>query len=418
MDLSDVIYFIVAFISLVFSYKFTIIQKSYQSLSSLKLQKLEEQNVENYSIVKSNFENIESINLVSLFLDYLFNMLAGTMVCLFFYHHYDNIGIVIGIFISIVFVLVFGELLPSSIAVQKYEEIVVRDAKLARIINGVFKPIVGLFSKFANLFVNLFGGNRNYVEPLITEDDFKNAVSLSVKEGILDRSEVDIIENIMDFSESLAKDIMTPRTDIVAIDIDSSFDEIFDVIKTENFSRMPVYETDLDNIIGIFHIKDIFEFDQEKSLRGQVDLLRQPFYTYEYKPVSKLFNEMRHKKVSFTVVNNEYGGTEGIITTEDLLERIVGSIVDEYDDEDDEEIIKLTDNEYIVDGSMNLDDLNHFFNLELDSEEVDSIAGYLIERVDRFPKVNEVFNIDNIAFIIKETSKNRIDKILMRIDNE
>ena len=219
----------------------------------------------------------------------------------------------------------------------------------------------------------------------------------------------------MDFRDSYAKDIMTPRTDIVAIDIESSYSEIIDLICKENFSRMPVYEDNIDNIIGILNVKDLFMMNKHKSLKENKSFFKKPYFTYEYKEVSSLFSDMRAHKISVAIVADEYGGTTGMITIEDLIEKIVGAINDEYDNEDDEDIIKLGPNKFLVDGAMNLDDLNQLTGLGLESTEFDSIGGFIIEKIDRFPKKNEVIILDNLKFTVKKTSKNRIDKVLLEI---
>ena len=178
---------------------------------------------------------------------------------------------------------------------------------------------------------------------------------------------------------------------------------------------MPVYEDNIDNIIGILNVKDLFMMNKHKSLKENKSFFKKPYFTYEYKEVSSLFSDMRAHKISVAIVADEYGGTTGMITIEDLIEKIVGAINDEYDNEDDEDIIKLGPNKYLVDGAMNLDDLNQLTGLELESTEFDSIGGFIIEKIDRFPKKNEVIILDNLKFTVKKTSKNRIDKVLLEI---
>ena len=275
-------------------------------------------------------------------------------------------------------------------------------------------PSVKLINAISKLFIR-FIGDKNYVEPLITKDELIDAVSISAEQGIIDQEESDMINNLMGFKSSFAKDVMTPRTDIIAIDVESNYDEIIEVVKREAFSRMPVYEDDIDNILGVLHVKDLITLDRDCVLKDNLNILKPIYYTYEFKPISQLFNELRNQKLSVAIVNDEYGGTEGIITVEDLVEKIVGSISDEYDEEDDEDYIKISKKKYLIDGSMNLDDFNQKFSTELRSDEIDTIAGYIIENLDRFPKTGENITIKDLNFTIASSKKNRIEKLVLNL---
>lgn len=408
------IYLIGALIFLFFSYKFTLIENAFLSLSSPRLQRMEDLEYKNLQLIKvlSKDNRLYSTTLIG---DYISNSFCAIFFAVFFYEFLSYWGLLLGAIIAIFLIILVGETYPRAMGTQNYEKVTVKNAKFMKFFMTVYRPISFLIQFFSSLFINISGGDHNYREPLITEDDLKDTISLGMEEGIIDKKESYMIENVMDFRESYAKDIMTPRTDIIAVELDSTYDEIIALVSEENYSRMPVYDDTIDDIVGILNVKDLFHMDTTKPLRENPDIIKKPFFTFEYKPTYILFNEMQAKKLTVAIVSDEYGGTEGLITMEDLIERIVGSISDEYDDEDDEDIIKQDKNEYLVDGSMNLDDLNQILHLDLKSEEFDSVAGLMIEKLDYIPKEGEEVTIDNIILRVEKSSKKRIEKILVRL---
>lgn len=404
------------FLSLVFlylSYKFTLIENAFLALNSIKLAKMEEEGIKNYDLIYK-LTSDEELFPTTLIVDYFSNALCQIFLSIFFYMAFGPIYVILGIFLSVLLVITIGESFPRNYAKNAYPKILSKNVRLVYYAIIIFRPLALLISKISQIILKL-SGNGDLKEPLITEDDLIDAMTRGKKEGILDHNESLMIENVMEFRDSYAKDIMTPRTDIIAIDIESTYHEIIDIICRENFSRMPVYEENIDNIIGILNVKDLFMMDQNKSLRENTSYFKKPYFTYEYKEISKLFSDMRSGKISVAIVTDEYGGTCGMITIEDLIEKIVGTISDEYDDEDDEDIIKLGPGKYLVDGTMNLDELNQITGLDLESEEIDSIGGFIIEKIDRFPKKGEVIKFDKGKCIVKEVSKNRIEKILLEV---
>ena len=223
--------------------------------------------------------------------------------------------------------------------------------------------------------------------------------------------EREIINNVFEFGDMQAKEAMVQRLDIVAIDMEDSYEEIIDLFKTEKLSRMPVYEETIDDIIGILNIKDIiFLSDEEIENFDIKKYMREAFFTYEFKKITQLLEEMKKDKSQMAIVVDEYGGTAGLITIEDLVEVIVGDIEDEYDEEEDE-IQVISPNEFLVDGSTKISDVNEILNIELESEEFDSIGGYIIGYIRHIPEENEIIEMDNIKFNIESVDKNRIKKI-------
>lgn len=399
---------------LILSFEFTLIENAFLTLSGFKLKNLEENGVKNFDTIKKLYENQKFYSYIMLN-DYISNIIASICLSGFLYSIAGVTGLIASFFIAPILVVSVGELWPKSMGAQRYEKVLEKRAPFINVIIKISTPLLMLVNGISMILIKLTGGDKDYKEPLITEDEIFDAVSLGYEEGILNKSESLIIENVMDFKDSIAKDIMTPRTDIVAVNINSTYDEIVKIVQEESFSRMPVYDEDLDDIVGILHVKDLLKYDSGFILKNHKDILKIPFYTFEYKPIASLFNEMRLKRISVAIVTDEYGGTEGILTIEDLIERIVGSISDEYDLDEDDDIIKIAPKEYLVDGSMNLDELDRLLDLNLKSDENDSIAGYIIEKLDRFPTQGEVLNIDEIKFIVHKCTKNRIEKLIIKL---
>ncbi len=408
----DYIYLLLALVAMYFSYLFTLIENAYLALGSVKLSKLEDLEVKNISIIKKlvKKENIYSSTLI---LDYFSNSLAIIFTSIFFYKILGNLGIVLGVLISTISVIIFGESLPRNLGKKNYEEIVPKYAKFLNFFIAFLRPLSLFITFLSQSIIKIVIKDRDYKAPLITEDDLIDAMDLGMEEGIINENESKMIQNVIDFKDNYAKDIMTPRTDIVAIEIDESYEDIIEKISEYSYSRMPVYEDNLDNIVGILNVKDIFHMDRSKSLEENKSLFKKPFFTFEYKPTGTLFSEMRQNKLSVAIVTDEYGGTEGMITFEDIFEKIVGQISDEYDTEDDEDILQLGPKKYIIDASINIDEINQRFGTELECQEFDSLGGYIIENIDRFPKLNEVIKIDDLNFTIIKKTKNRIEKILV-----
>lgn len=220
-----------------------------------------------------------------------------------------------------------------------------------------------------------------------------------------------MINNVVDFGDSLAKDVMVPRIDMVSVPSDITYDELRLAFKTDMYSRLPVYEETKDNVIGIVTLKDFFKYEGSREAFQIRELLRAPYFTYEYQKTSDLLIQMRENSINITIVLDEYGATAGIITLEDLLEEIVGEIRDEYDEDEVDSIQKLDSDEYLVDGSTRLDDINEAFGCHIESDDYDSIAGHMISILEHIPKEGEEITEDSIRFVIEKMDKNRIDTI-------
>ena len=313
--------------------------------------------------------------------------------------------------IMTILVLIFGEITPKSIAKQNSEKVALRVSKIINIVVKVFRPFIFIFTAISSLFIRLLGGDPKATEPFITEEELKTMVGVSEEEGVLEDVEKEMIFNVFEFADSQVKDVMVQRVDVVAVDMNATYDEVIDIIKTEQFSRIPVYNQTIDDVIGILNVKDlIIAFESKENFKVS-DYMREPYYTYEFKKITELFNEMKNTRNHMAVVLDEYGGNVGIVTIEDLIEEVVGEIEDEYDDEVDDEIIVVKEDEYIVDGSARLDHIAELIGVTMESEEFDSVGGLVIGELGRFPEQNEEVEMNNIKFIVEEIDKNRIKKV-------
>lgn len=322
----------------------------------------------------------------------------------------SGLGVGIATGIMTLLVLIFGEITPKSLSTQNAQKIALLVVRPISIVVIIFNPVVKILMLITNGLIRLLGGNPNDTKPFITADELKTIVTVSHEEGVLETEEKDMIVNVFDFGNSSAKDIMIPRMDMITVDVNATYQEILDLYKKERFSRMPVYEDSYDHIIGILHIKDLILNDIDPVNFHIKDHLRDAYFVHEFKNNDELFKEMRSQKMGMAIVLDEYGGTAGLVTMEDLIEEIVGDIDDEYD-QAEEEIIKVSSNEYLVDGTSRLPDINEALHLNINSDDFDSIGGFVIGLFDRFPSAGERITHEKCTFIVEETLNNRINHL-------
>lgn len=317
-------------------------------------------------------------------------------------------------------VLIFGEICPKTIATAYADKISLAYSNVVWALMVVLKPIIFLINKIAKGFLFVFGFNPDKHVASITEDELRTIVDVSHEEGVIESDEHELINNVFEFGDSLAKDVMIPRIDMVCVASDSSYDEVISIFKKCMYTRLPVYEESPDKVIGIINVKDLLLCEDTKAFTIS-SILRKPYYTFEYKNVSELMEEMRKTSNNFTVVIDEYGSTVGMVTLEDLLEEIVGEIRDEYDADEEDAIVKINDDEYLLSGTTRLDDLEDFITVpeeDDESEYYDSIAGFIVRKLERLPKTGDEITIDNIRLVVEKCSKNRINKVRMYVIHE
>lgn len=245
----------------------------------------------------------------------------------------------------------------------------------------------------------------------MTETELRTILDVSHEDGIIESGEKELIYNVFDLGDAKAKDVMVPRVHVTFADVESSYGELLDIFREDKFTRLPVFEGTTDNVIGTINMKDLLLFDKKEDFHVR-DILREPYFTYEYKNISELLVEMRDASFNIAIVLDEYGETAGLITLEDILEELVGEIHDEYDEEEEEYIKKIGPLEYSVEGSMNLDDLDDELGLGLESEDYDSLGGFIIEQLDRLPEEgDEIETETHIRLKVDKLDKNRVERV-------
>jgi len=315
------------------------------------------------------------------------------------------VGIATGVLTLLI--LIFGEISPKTAATINAEKLALLVAPVIYFLMTVLTPVIFIVNLIAGLFLRILGIDPNKKQEVITEDELRTIVDVSHEEGVIEKEELQMINNVVDFGDSLAKDIMVPRIDMIFADVDATYEELIEIYRTSMFTRLPVCENSTDNVIGLINMKDLLLYKPDHAFHVR-DYLREAYYTYEYKKTSELFIDMRQHYVSMAIVLDEYGATAGLVTLEDLLEEIVGEIRDEYDRDELDSVQKISDTEYLAEGSVKLDDLNDLLDIHLESEDYDSIGGYIIGLLDDLPKVGQSVQDGGFTFKVESVEKNRI----------
>ena len=390
---------------------FSASETALMSLSKIKLRHMEEDGVKGAKLVNKLVDDTNRLLTSILIGNNIVNIAATSITTSLFTVMFGAQGVAMATALMTILVLIVGEITPKTISANNPEKTSLLVAKPIKFFVTILTPIVWIFNIITKIIFKLLGVEDNGAKPFITEEELKTMVNVSHEEGLLEMEEREIINNVFEFGDMQAKEAMVQRLDIIAIDAEDSYEEIIELFKTEKLSRMPVYEETIDDIIGILNIKDIiFLSDEEISNFNIKKYVRDAFFTYEFKKITQLLEEMKKNKSQMSIVVDEYGGTAGLITIEDLVEVIVGDIEDEYDEEEDE-IEVISPNEFLVDGSTKINDVNETLNIELESEEFDSIGGYIIGYIKHIPEEHEVIEVGNIKFNIESVDKNRIKKI-------
>lgn len=405
---------IILIILIALSSFFSMSETALMSLSKIRLRHMVEEGVPGAKRVEKLTEDPNKLLGAILIGNNIVNIGASSLATILATNIFGSSGVGIATGVMTILVLIFGEVTPKSIAKQKAEAVALKVARFIEFAVVIFKPFIYILTAISSLFIRLVGCDPNEAESFITEEELKTMVGVSEEEGVLENVEKEMIFNVFDFADQQVKDVMVQRVDIISIDEEATYDEVMSVIKSEQFSRIPVYNQTIDNIIGFLNVKDLAMVENPREDFNVKKYIREPFYTFEFKKIVELFKEMKKSRNHIAVVLDEYGGTVGIITIEDLIEEIVGDIEDEYDDYDKSvEVIK--ENEYVFDGSVRLHDISELIGVDVDSEEFDSIGGLMIGELGRMPEENEEVLIHNLKLVAEEIEKNRVKKVRMFI---
>lgn len=419
MDPTSVAQLITLIILVLLSAFFSSAETAFTTVNKIRIRTFEEEGRPKAALIRKIIEEPQKMLSAILIGNNIVNLSASSLTTTMVTRIMMNLGLAsktataIGVSTGVLtlVILVFGEITPKSIATHSAERICFIYVKPIYWLTVIFTPLIFIVNKISFGLMKLLGMRYTGKERVMTENELLTIIDVSHEEGVLESEEKEMINNVVDFGDSLAKDVMVPRIDMVSVPIGASYDELRAVFKEDMYSRLPVYEEAKDNVIGIVTLKDFFNYEGRKEDFRLSELLREPYFTYEYQKTSDLLIQMRENSINITIVLDEYGATAGIITLEDLLEEIVGEIRDEYDDDEVDAIQKLSTSEYLVDGSTRLDDINETFGCHIESDDYDSIAGHMINVLEHIPTEGEEITEDYIRFVIEKMDKNRIDTI-------
>lgn len=410
MDYGNTWQLILLMVLLLLSSFFSASETALMSLSKIRVRHMVEEKVKRAEIINKFIKDPSRLLGAILLGNNLVNIAASALATSISIRFFPTSGIAIATVTMTILVLIFGEITPKSIAAQYPEKISLKVIRPIALMVKVLNPIVMVLTYTTNMFITTLGIKINKKQPFITEEELRTIVTVSQEEGVLEIEEKQMIHNVFEFGDLQIKDIMIQRTDIVALDVEASYQEVMETVKDQQFSRYPVFKDGIDHIIGTLNTKDLVFLDINNENFSIENHIRKPFYTFEFKKISDVFKEMKKKWVHMAIVLDEYGGTAGIVTIEDLIEEIVGDIQDEYDELDDE-IKVVRENEYIVEGSTRINTVNEMLGTELESQDFDSIGGFIIGELGRLPRNGETIQYESIKITVECIERNRIQRI-------
>ena len=412
MDSGDSFLFIILIILLMLSAFFSSSETALMTVNKIRLRSLADEGNKRAAMVLDITENHTSKMLSAILIgNNIVNISASSLSATLAYA-FGGYMVSIATAVLTVAILVFGEITPKNYATVKAEKLSLRYIPAIRFFMTIMTPVIFIINLFSRVIMFLLRVDPAAADKAMTEEDLRTIVDVSHEDGIIESDEKEMIYNVFDLGDANAKDIMVPRVHVTFANVANTYDELIEIFREDKFTRLPVYEENPDNIVGIINMKDLLLYDRSESFNIR-DIMRQPHFTYEYKNISELLVEMRDSTFNIAIVLDEYGEMAGLITLEDILEEIVGEIHDEYDEQEDDRIRQISDNEYIIEGSLNLDDVNDRLGTAFESEDYDSLGGFIIEQLDdRLPEVNdEVTTEDGARLVVEKLDKNRVESV-------
>lgn len=418
MDSSDAIQCIILFVLLLLSAFFSSAETALTTVSKIRMRSLAEDGNNRAATVLDIIENHSAKMLSAILIgNNIVNLYAASLTTSLAYH-FGGYMVSIATAILTFAILIFGEITPKNAAK-------INAGKLSLIYIPVVKLFMTIMTPFI-FFVNLLSRGMLFllrIDPnakndAMTEDELRTIVDVSHEDGVIESEEKEMIYNVFDLGDARAKDVMVPRVHVTFADVNSTYHELIEIFKEDKYTRLPVYEETTDNVIGTINMKDLLLFENKEHFHVQ-DILREAYFTHEYKSISELLVEMRDASFNIAIVLDEYGETAGLITLEDILEEIVGEIHDEYDENEEEFVRQLGEREYMIEGSLSLDDLNDRLHLELEAEDYDSLGGFIIQQLDRLPEAGDEFTTEEgIRMIVEQMEKNRVQLVHVYLPEE
>lgn len=414
MDTSDIFSLIILVVLILFSAFFSSAETALMTVNKIRLRSLAEGGDKRAERVLRVTEDSGKLLSAILIGNNIVNISASSIATVLATKLWGSAGAGIATGLLTFLILIFGEISPKTLATIHAEKLALLYSGAIAFLMKVLTPVIFIINKFAMGFLFLIGVKATDGEAQMTEEELLTIIDVSKEEGVIEDEEHEMINNLFDFSDAQAREVMIPRIDMVFADVNSTYDELIRIFKDNMFTRLPVYEDNTDNVIGILNMKDLL-LCTDKEHFSMREIIRDPYFTYEHKNTAELFIEMRKSSISLAIVLDEYGATAGLITLEDLLEEIVGEIRDEYDTDEEDPVEPLNEREFIVSGSANLNDVCEKLDLNFTSDDYDTIGGYLIGLLDHLPEKNEIIiTDDNVLLRVEQMDKNRIEKIYIK----
>ncbi len=410
MDSSDVTQLIILFVLLLLSAFFSSAETAMTTVNRIRIRTLAEEGSKRADTVLAITDDSGKMLSAILIGNNIVNLSAASLTTSLAYS-FGGSMVAIASGILTVLILLFGEITPKTMATIHAEKMALIYAPVISIFMKIMTPAIFIINGLSIGVLFLLRVDPNAKNNIMTENELRTIVDVSHEDGVIESDERQMINNVFDLGDARAKDVMVPRVHVTFADIDSTYEELIDIFREDKYTRLPVFKDTTDNVVGTINMKDLLLYDNTNGFHIK-DILREAYFTYEYKSISELLVEMRQASFNIAIVLDEYGETAGLITLEDILEEIVGEIHDEYDENEEDFIQEIDEREYIVEGSTNLDDLNDRLELDLRSEEYDSLGGFIIERLDRLPEEGDRIDTeDGIHMIVERLDKNRIELV-------
>lgn len=415
MDTDSIIQFLILILLLFLSAFFSSAETALTTVNPIRIRTLSEEGNHRAQTVQKILDQYSKMLSTILVGNNIVNISASSLATTLALDLWGSYAVGIATGVLTLAVLLFGEITPKTWAMCSSEKIALAYANIIYGLMFLFTPVILIVDKLAGGILLLFHINTSQKAAAMTEKDLKTYVDVSHEDGAIETEEREMIYNVFDFSDSEAKDVMIPKINVIMADVNASYHELLRIFKESMYTRIPVFENDTDNVIGFVNVKDFLFVPNKREFHIR-NILRTAYFTYEYKKTADLMLEMRQAAMNVAFVLNEYGTCVGMITLEDLLEEIVGEIRDEYDGDEEKRIQKMDDFQYLVAGSMKLDDINDALNIELVSEDYDSIGGILIGTLDHLPEKGEsITTADGITVCAESINQNRIEKVLLTL---
>ena len=411
MDAGDTYLLIILLILLLFSSFFSSTETALMSVNKIKLRSLADGGNKRAALALDITENHTAKMLSAILIgNNIVNVSASSLATTLAYS-FGGYMVSIATLILTVAILVFGEITPKNYATINAEKLTLRYIPVIKFFMTVMTPVIFIINLFSRGIMLILRVDPDAANKAMTEEELRTIVDVSHEDGVIESDEKEMIYNVFDLGDAKAKDIMVPRVHVTFADVNSTFDELIDIFREDKFTRLPVYEETQDNVVGIINMKDLLLYDHDTPFNIR-DFLRKPHFTYEFKDISELLVEMRDSTFNIAIVLDEYGEMAGLITLEDILEEIVGNILDEYDEEE-EMIHAQLDGSYLVDGLTELEDLEDILQISFEEEECDTLNGFLIRQLERIPGEDENCSVlyNSYRFTILSVDNNTIQRV-------